>query len=40
MLVTPFGMLMLVREEQWEKAPLLIYVTPFGMLMLVREEQP
>ena len=34
-LVTLFGMVMLVRAEQLEKAPLIL-VTLFGMVMLSR----
>ena len=37
--VTPFEMLMLVRELQEENAPSPMDVTLSGMLMLVRELQ-
>jgi hypothetical protein len=40
MLVTPCGMLMLVKELQSLKAEYPMLVTPCGMLMLVKELQP
>ena len=40
MVVTEFGMLMVVRLEQPENASHWIEVTEFGMLMAVRLEQP
>jgi hypothetical protein len=33
-------MVMVVREEHKQKAPLPIVVTPSGMVMAVREEHP
>ena len=38
-LVTPSGIVMLVREKQEEKALFPILVTVLGIVMLVREEQ-
>ena len=38
--VTLFGIFMLVRDSQSEKAPSPILVTLFGILMLVSESQP
>ena len=40
MLVTLFGMVMLVRPSQPENAEPPMLVTPFGMVMLVRLLQP
>ena len=40
MVVTEFGMLIVVRLEQSENASLPIEVTELGMLMAVRLEQP
>jgi hypothetical protein len=40
MLVTLLGMVMEVRHEQRENAPLPMLVTLFGIVMEVRPEQP
>ena len=39
MLVTPFGIVMLVREVQPKNAPLPILTMLSGIVMLVREKQ-
>ena len=36
MLVTPFGMVTLVRPLHWEKAEMPMLVTPSGIITLVR----
>ena len=38
--VTLFGIFMLVRESHHTKAPFPIFVTLFGIFMLVRDLQP
>ena len=40
MLVTEFGMVMLVRPEHPENALLPMLVTEFGIVMLIKPEQP
>ena len=40
MLVTLLGIVMEVREEQREKAPIPMLVTLLGIVTEVREEQP
>jgi hypothetical protein len=39
MLVTEFGIVTLVRLEQFQNAPLPMLVTEFGIVTLVRLEQ-
>ena len=40
MVVTPFGIVILVSPAQFSKEPQPIDVTPFGIVMLVSPVQP